>query len=220
MKALKVLVLKSSDNSISQIIKVLKNNDFYVDICNSNNEFLECIYNNLYDLYLININEKSLPKFQLIQLLNEYQDITMKMVIASIPDITKASFIYGCDECIFQSIDDKEILLRVKALIRRQFKIYSDSILLRENIEYEIFNKRIFLDNKEIILGERASQILDYLLKFRGVFVSSENLENAVYPANTSSKNGSLRFHIHKIRQALGNDIIVSNRTNGYKINI
>ena len=115
MKALKVLVLKSSDNSISQIIKVLKNNDFYVDICNSNNEFLECIYNNLYDLYLININEKSLPKFQLIQLLNEYQDITMKMVIASIPDITKASFIYGCDECIFQSIDDKEILLRVKA---------------------------------------------------------------------------------------------------------
>jgi len=220
LKVLKILVLKNSDNSISQIIKILKNNGFQIDICNNNNEFLECIYNNLYDLYLININEKSLSKFQLIQLLNEYQDITMKMVVASIPNIIKPSFIYGCDECIVQNIDDKEILLRIKALIRRQFKIYSDYIYLKKNIKYEIFNKKVLKDNNEIILGEKPSQILDYLLKFRGIFVSSENLEKAVYPANTNSKNGSLRFHIHKIRQVIGDDIIISNRTNGYKINI
>ena len=68
MKAVKIIVLESSDSSISQIIEILRNNGFYVDICSNNNEFLECIYNNLYDLYLININEKSLPRFQLIQL--------------------------------------------------------------------------------------------------------------------------------------------------------
>ena len=220
MRALKILVLESTDNSISQIIEILRNNDFYIDISNSNNEFLECIYNNLYDLYLININEKSLPKFQLIQLLNEYQDITMKMVIASIPNIIKPSFLYGCDECIVKNIDEKEILLRIKALIRRQFKVYSDFIHLRENIEYDIFNKKILVDKNEVVLGEKPLRILDYLLKFRGVFVSSENLESGVYPANTTSKNGSIRFHIHKIRQLIGNDIIVSNRTNGYKINI
>lgn len=220
MRALKILVLESTDNSISQIIEILRNNDFHIDISNSNNEFLECIYNNLYDLYLININEKSLPKFQLIQLLNEYQDITMKMVIASIPNIIKPSFLYGCDECIVKNIDEKEILLRIKALIRRQFKVYSDSIHLRENIEYDIFNKKILVDKNEVVLGEKPLRILDYLLKFRGVFVSSENLESGVYPANTTSKNGSIRFHIHKIRQLIGNDIIISNRTNGYKINI
>lgn len=220
MRALKILVLESTDNSISQIIEILRNNDFHIDISNSNNEFLECIYNNLYDLYLININEKSLPKFQLIQLLNEYQDITMKMVIASIPNIIKPSFLYGCDECIVKNIDEKEILLRIKALIRRQFKVYSDSIYLRKNIEYDIFNKKILIDKNEVVLGEKPLRILDYLLKFRGVFVSSENLESGVYPANTTSKNGSIRFHIHKIRQLIGNDIIVSNRTNGYKINI
>ena len=220
MRALKILVLESTDNSISQIIEILRNNDFHIDISNSNNEFLECIYNNLYDLYLININEKSLPKFQLIQLLNEYQDITMKMVIASLPNIIKPSFLYGCDECIVKNIDEKEILLRIKALIRRQFKVYSDSIYLRKNIEYDIFNKKILVDKNEVVLGEKPLRILDYLLKFRGVFVSSENLESGVYPANTTSKNGSIRFHIHKIRQLIGNDIIISNRTNGYKINI
>ena len=220
MNGLKVLVLESSDNSISQIIEILRKYEFCVDICSNNSEFLECIYNNLYDLYLININEKFLPRFQLIQLLNEYHDMTMKMVIASIPNIIKPSFLSGCDECIIKNIDEEEILLRIKALIRRQFKIYSDSIFLRENIEYKIFNKKVFLDKDEVILGEKPLLILDYLLKYRGIFVSSENLENGVYPACSNNKNGVIRFHIHKLRQILGNDIIISNRVNGYKINI
>lgn len=220
MNAVKILVLESSDNSIPQIIEILKNNDFQVDICTNNSEFLECIYNNLYDLYLIDINEKSLPRFQLIQLLNDYKDITMKMVIASIPNIIKPSFLSGCDECIIRNIDEEEILLRIKALIRRQFKVYTDSIALNENVEYEIFNKRVLVNKDEITLGEKALLILEYLLKFRGFFVSTDSLESGVYPANSSSKNGSIRFHIHKIRQLIGTDIIVSNRTNGYKINI
>ena len=220
MNAVKILVLESSDNSIPQIIEILKNNDFHVDICTNNSEFLECIYNNLYDLYLIDINEKSLPRFQLIQLLNDYKDITMKMVIASIPNIIKPSFLSGCDECIIRNIDEEEILLRIKALIRRQFKVYTDSIALNENVEYEIFNKRVLVNKGEITLGEKALLILEYLLKFRGFFVSTDSLESGVYPANSSSKNGSIRFHINKIRQLIGTDIIVSNRTNGYKINI
>lgn len=220
MKAVKILVLESSDSSISQIIEILKKNDFDVDICRNNNEFLERIYNNLYDLYLININEKSLPRFQLIQLLNEYKDMTMKMVIASIPNIIKPSFLSGCDECIIRTVDEDEILLRIKALIRRQFKVYTDSISLKDNIRYEIFNKRILINNDEINLGEKALLILDYLLKYRGFYVSSKNLENGVYPANTNSKNGVIRFHIHKIRQFLGNDLITTNKSNGYKIEI
>ena len=220
MKAVKILVLESSDSSISQIIKILKKNDFSVDICRNNNEFLERIYNNLYDLYLININEKLLPRFQLIQLLNEYNDMTMKMVIASIPNIVKSSFLSGCYECIIRTVDEDEILLRIKALIRRQFKVYKDSIALKDNIEYEIFNKRVLINNNEINLGEKALLILDYLLKYRGFYVSSKNLENGVYPANTNSKNGVIRFHIHKIRQFLGNDLITTNKSNGYKIDI
>ena len=220
MKALKILVLESTDNSISQIIEILKKNDFNIDICKNNNEFLERVYNNLYDLYLIDINEKSLPRFQLIQLLNEYKDMTMKMVITSIPDIIKPSFLSGCDECIIRNIDEEEIILRVKALIRRQFKVYTDSISLKNNIKYEIFNKKVLINKNEINLGEKALLILTYLLKYRGFYVSSENLENGVYPANTNSKNGVIRFHIHKIRQLLGNDLITSHKSNGYKIDI
>jgi DNA-binding response OmpR family regulator len=220
LKALRILVLENGLGSISDFVEVLKSDGFYLDICENSNDFLESIYNNHYDLYIIEINEKTPQRFKLIKLLNDYQDITMKMVIASKPNLMKLSLFYGCDESILKNIDSDETLFRIKALIRRQFKIHSDSICLCRNIEYDIFKKRVLKNKSEISLGEKPLRIIDYLLKFRGFFVSSENLENGVYPANSKNKNGSIRFHIHKIRQLIGEDIIISNRTNGYKINI
>ncbi|NVJ53563.1 MAG: response regulator transcription factor [Campylobacteraceae bacterium] len=221
MSALKILVLENEDSSNPQIIKVLEENGFDIEICKDDNEFLDSIYEKHYDLYLIGINENSILRFDLMKALNDFEDLTLKMVITSIPNTTKRSFLYGCDECVIKNIaDEKEIILRIKALIRRQFNVYTDTVLLRKNIEYDIFNKRIFKDKHEIYLSEKPLMIIDYLLKFRGFFVSSESLETGVYPANSKSKNAAIRFHIHKIRQLFGNDIITSNRTNGYKINI
>lgn len=220
MSSIKILVLECNEFSISKIVDILKKNNFIVCICKNNEEFFESIYNNLYDLYLINIEESLTQRLQLIKLLEEYKDIKIKMVVTSIKDIVKQSFLSGCDECVIKNIDDTEIILRIKALIRRQFLIYKDSIFLTNSIEYEIFNKRILMNKKEISLGNKAILILDYLLKFRGNFVSVENLEKGVYPANSNSKSGVIRYHIHKIRQYVGNDLITSHRAYGYKINI
>jgi DNA-binding response OmpR family regulator len=97
-------------------------------------------------------------------------------------------------------------------------------VLINVLIFYEKSSKLVFLpfliNDNEIILGEKPLLILDYLLKFRDIFVPIEDLEKEIYPACSDSKNGVIRFHIHKIRQLLGNDIILSNRVSGYKINI
>ncbi|WP_198526426.1 hypothetical protein [Halarcobacter anaerophilus] len=58
MKALRILVLENGLDSISDFVEVLKSDGFYLDICENSNDFLESIYNNHYDLYIIEINEK------------------------------------------------------------------------------------------------------------------------------------------------------------------
>ena len=220
MKALRILVLDNGESSISLIVDILKIDDYCVNICNDSDKFLEAIYNDTFDLYLINIDGNSSGRLKLIKLLNECQDITMKMVVTSTSDNIKQSFIHGCDECVIKSIDEDEILLRIKALIRRQYNVYSDVIYLKKNIKYNIFDKNLYKGDEQIAIGEKPLQILEYLLKFRDFFISSEDIERNIYPVNTEDKNSVIRYHIHKIRQVLGENIIVSNRTRGYKINI
>ena len=69
-------------------------------------------------------------------------------------------------------------------------------LFIPKNWEWNVEN---FDNNDEIILGEKPLLILDYLLKFRDIFVSSEDLEKEVYPACSDSKNGVIRFHIHTV---------------------
>ncbi len=72
--------------------------------------------------------------------------MTMKMVIASISSIIKPSFISDVVTIVcYKNCDEDEIILRIKALIRRQFKIYSDYIILKNNIKYDIFEKKILI---------------------------------------------------------------------------
>lgn len=220
MKALKILVLDNGQSSISLIIEILKRNHYFIDTCTDSDQFLEAIYNDTFDLYLINIDENSSGRLKLIKLLNECNDITMKMVVTSTSSDIKLSFIHGCDECVIRNIDEEEILLRIRALIRRQYNVYSDVIYLKKNIKYNIFNKNLYKGDEEIIIGEKPLQILEYLLKFRDFFISSEDIERNIYPTNSEDKNNVIRYHIHKIRRVLGENIIISNRTRGYKINI
>ncbi len=218
MPKINILILENDNLELNNIINTLNKNSYIVHRCASNSHFLDLIYEHLYDLYLISLNDSFSKEFELMELLNEYEDLTMKMVIASIPKMIKPSFFYGCDECVIKNVDEKEILFRIKALIRRQYNIYKDEINIRKNIKYNIFEKNLYINNEIIIIGEKPLLILDYLLKFKNSYVSLESLEKGVYPANCDSKNGVIRFHIYKLRQILGEDIIVSNRTNGYKI--
>lgn len=220
MKALRILVLDNGQSSILLVVDVLKRSDYYIDICSDSDQFLEAIYNDTYDLYLIDIDENSSGRLKLIKLLNECHDITMKMVITSTKDNIKPSFLHGCDECIIRNTDEDEILLRIRALIRRQYNIYSDVIYLKKNIKYNIFNKNLYKGDEKIIIGEKPLQILEYLLKFRDFFIKLEDIEKNIYPTNSEDKNNVIRYHIHKIRQVLGENIILSHRTRGYKINI
>lgn len=219
MNKIKVLILEDSNNPISKITDTLKEYNFSLDVCNNNNDFFDYIYNNLYDLYVVQVNENLFPRFELIKLLDDYKNITLKItIVPNSDDMIKTSFFYGCDECFVNTIDEKEMHLRIKALVRRQFNVYTDSIYLKENIEYEIFNKRVLIDKKEFKLGKTSILILNHLLKFRNTFISSKDLESGMYPANTSCKNGVIRFHIHKIRKILGTELIISNKSNGYKL--
>lgn len=218
MYKVKILVLESEYLQMNSIITLLRNNNYSVDICSDNQKFLDLIYNELYDLYLIGIKELETKRLELMDLLTQYNDITMKMVLVSIPTMIKRTFQHNCDECIISNTNEMEILFRIKSLIRRQYQVHKDEIKIKTNIKYNIFRKKLYLDNKEALLGEKPMMILNYLLKFKNMYVSSTELEIGSYPSSYENRNGAIRFHIYKLRQVLGDDIIISSRTKGYKL--
>jgi DNA-binding response OmpR family regulator len=219
MNGSRILFLEDDILYQETIKDFLQEEQFIVDTCIDGQEFLNKTFNNIYDLYIIDLNTPQISGLDIMKMLKEYKDRTMKLVLSSFPEKVLESFHCGCDDFINKNKDVDEVLLRIQVLLKRAYNTHFNSILITDDIEYDLLHKKLYKDHKEIIdLEIHTLLILDYLMKRRGEFVSSFELETNIYPCNTDSKSSAVRYHIWNLRHILGKGIIESRKSFGYRL--
>jgi len=214
----KILFLEDDKLYQESIKDLLESENFVIDTCYNGEEFLNKIFNTIYDLYILDLNVPQINGFELLKILEEHKDKTMKLVLSSRKNTLTQSFHNGCDDFLNKTIDAEELLIRIKTLIKRDYHSHKESIQITKNISYNLFNKEIYINHKNIELGVRSLIIFDYMVKRRGEFISSIELEKNSYPCNSDSKTDVIRYHIWNLRNLLGKDIIESKKSLGYRI--
>jgi DNA-binding response OmpR family regulator len=214
----KILFLEDDTLYQETIKDLLEEENFIVDTCYNGEEFLDKIYNNIYDLYILDINVPQIDGYEIMRILNEYEDNTIRLVLTSIPNSTIKSFKSGCDGFLNKTSNNEELILRIKSLIKRSYRTFHQTIHINQAISYDIFSKELFLNQKKLEIESQTLLILNYLIKKRGHYVTKEILEKNVYPSNSESKSDVIRYHIWNLRKTLGNELIESQKNRGYKL--
>ena len=213
------ILFLEDDKLFQETIKdLLEEENFFVDTCSNGEEFLNKIYDNIYDLYILDINVPQINGYEIMKVLTEYQDETIRLVLTSIPNSAIRSFKSGCDGFLNKTGNNQELILRIQSLIKRSYRTYHPDIIIRENFSYNIFSKELFYNHKSLEIEQQTLLVLNYLIKKRGSFVNKESLEKNVYPSNSNSKADVIRYHIWHLRKILGVDIIESQKNSGYKL--
>lgn len=218
MTGTKILFLEDDILYQESIKDLLEEEEFIVDTSNDGNDFLDKIFDTAYDLYIIDLNVPQIDGFELMKILDEYNDTTMKLVLTSRRNTLSQSFHNGCDDFLTKTTDADELLIRIKTLIKRGYSCYSEFIQIADDINYDLFHKKIYKNKQYIELEVRSLLILDYMIKKRGKFISSVELEKNTYPCSCNSKLDVIRYHIWNLRNILGKDIIESKKSLGYRI--
>jgi len=214
----KILFLEDDPLYLESIKDFLEEENFIVDTCNDGDDFLNKIYETIYDLYILDINVPKIDGLELMKILDEYHDTTMKLVLTSRVNSLTKSFHNGCDDYLNKTTDIEELLIRIKSLIKRAYNSHDESIKITDEINYNIFNKKLYTLTQDIDLELRTSIILDYMIKKRGEYVTSQELERCTYASNSQSKSDVIRYHIWNLRNRFGKDLIESKKTLGYKL--
>ncbi len=188
MTGTKILFLEDDTLYQETIKDLLEEENFIVDTCYNGEEFLDKIYNNIYDLYILDINVPQIDGYEIMRILNEYEDNTIRLVLTSIPNSTIKSFKSGCDGFLNKTSNNEELILRIKSLIKRSYRTFHQTIHINQAISYDIFSKELFLNQKKLEIESQTLLILNYLIKKRGHYVTKEILEKNVYPSNSESK--------------------------------
>ena len=162
-----------------------------------------------------------MPKMDGIETLKELRTISEVPVImlTAIKEETDKihSFDLGVDDYVTKPFSPKELVSRVKAVLKRcgmLKEVYQYKGLV---IDYQ--GRKVTIDNKVINLTPKEYQLLVYFIENKGIAISRERLLNAIWGYDFYGDDRTVDTHIKMLRKSLGEygDLITTVRKVGYK---
>ena len=158
---------------------------------------------NHFDVVILDLMLPGMDGFDLCKIIKKHSDIPV-IISSARGDIGNKiyGFELGVDDYLAKPYEPRELILRIKAVLRRFNR--SNNIKISDFIIDET-NREVKIDDYTIELTKVEFEILFYLLKNQNRVVSREQIINASsLPYDT--KNRTVDMHISNIRHKIGDD--------------
>ena len=207
------VLLIEDDLQLAKIVKkILESKQYKVTIVDDGDIALENIKNNLFDLYLVDINIPGVNGLELVKhIKNLYEEALIIMITASIDEYYfEKAYEYGCDDYIKKPFHATELEVRIERLADKQKRIKFD------NYEFDADEMELYKNNERIPLRKKEKKFLYLLLKNINRTVLSEKIIDFVWERN-DKKNYPLRQLVNEIRKKFDKDYIKTIVGIGYR---
>jgi len=114
-------------------------------------------------------------------------------------------FNVGGDDYISKPFSIKEVIARVKAILKRGINDSVSSNIYKVNdLELDITSKTITIENKAINLTRKEFDILTLLLKHQGQYISREDILNRIWSDDVIVTERNVDVNIARLRKKIG----------------
>jgi len=217
----KVLVAEDEFYIRELISKNLEKNGFETLTAKDGQEAFDIFTNTHIDIVVTDIMMPQMNGVSLSRMIRQLnQDIPIIMLTALDTYSDKErGFNSGIDDYIVKPVDMNELVLRVKALLRR-YKIISENKFTHKSIELDYNTQSLYVNQKLIDLTTKEFQLLYKLISSPNRIFTREQLMNEIWGFDSESYERTVDTHIKKLRnKIITKDFeIVTVRGLGYKV--
>jgi two-component system, OmpR family, response regulator len=218
---IKILLLEDDLNLSDTVCDYFEEKGFEVICVYDGEEALSSIYENSFDLLLLDVNVPNKNGFEVLKEVRKENNLTPAIFITSLNsmDSLEQGYSSGCDDYIRKPFELKELLIRVQTIIKREFAHKSDIVYITETITFNSISSELKDADEEIKLNLKELKLLKLFLQHPNELLVHDRIYDYVWDYDEEYSDNSLRTYIKNLRKILGKDKIVSLKKLGYRFN-
>lgn len=210
MNEYRILVVDDEED-LCEILKFnLEIEGYLVDTANSAEEALKMKLTN-YHLILLDVMMGEISGFKMANILKKDKDTAhIPIIFITAKDTendTITGFNLGADDYISKPFSLREVIARVKAVIRRTASTSEkekSEELSYKGLTLNITQKKVNIDGKEVLLTKKEFEILMLLLQNKGRVYSREDILSKVWKEEVYVLDRTIDVNITRLRKKVG----------------
>jgi len=203
------ILLVEDDPRISAFVKLgLEDNDYNVTVAYDSTMAEKIVFNKVFDIILLDVVIPGINGMELCKKIRNANINTPVLMLTSLDTIEDkiAGFDCGADDYLVKPFNFKELLIRIKALMRRHTETNSATKINMADLELDNISKKVSRKDKEIKLTAKEYAILELLISNKGKVLDRMEIAEKIWGFSFHSGTNLIDVHINSLRNKIDKD--------------
>lgn len=210
MEERKILLVEDEKKIADAIAAGLRELDYHVETAYDGKIGLRLFEAGTFNLIITDINLPGINGYDLCKAIrNRNQHIPIIMLTAlNATDDKIEGFDSGADDYLVKPFAFKELLVRIRALLKRTMnqQLPTGNILRVADLELNVDSKQVMRAAKKIYLTAKEFQLLEYFMRNRNRVISKADIAEKVWDINFDTRTNVIEVYINFLRKKIDKD--------------
>lgn len=202
---MRIMLIEDDKNLAMATAATLKHEGYHVDIAYDGEEGLYYLTEGVYDLVLLDRMLPIISGTELLRKIRKNGFTTPVMLLTALGEIDDRveGLDAGADDYLTKPFDTRELLARIRALVRRPAQISDDNEIRFADLLLDTSSLYLEGNKGRCTLSKKESELLSALMKSEGKTLSRNALFARAWGLDAEAMEANLDSYAHFIRRRL-----------------
>ncbi len=210
MEEIKILLVEDERKIADSISKGLRELSYHVETAYDGSIGLRLFENREFNLIITDINLPGINGYELCKIVrsrNQHIPVIMLTALSSMDDKI-GGFDAGADDYLVKPFEFKELVVRIRALLKRTMnqQLPSGNVLRVADLELNVDTKEVQREGLGISLTAKEFQLLEYFMRNVNRVLSRGDIAEKVWELDFDTKTNVIDVYVNFLRKKIDRD--------------
>lgn len=200
----KILVVEDERDISSIIVKYLAEEGYFASVAENGFEALEFFAKDSFHLVLLDIMLPGIDGFEILKEIRNISDVPVIMLTAKEQEIDKVKgFDFGADDYVVKPFSPRELMRRIKAVIKRVYNFKDEKILESGELKLYIDSKKLLKNGEDLNITSTEFQIMETFFKNKNCVLTREQIIRTSFGYEYDGFDRNIDSYIKRLRHKI-----------------